>query len=211
MLGRSIIKKAIGFESAKLGLKAICSANTAKAYQSTSTDVDYKHHIDHRFDDSRMITHTKLQKPSEAANEESLESSPSQNIATALSHAYRVDPTRGTRPIYLDVQATTPLDPRVLDKMMNYYTGLYGNPHSNTHSYGWETNTEIEQAREQIANVIGANPKEIIFTSGATESNNLAIKGIAKFYGSSTTGEETILSPPTQSTNVYWRPPVIKG
>lgn len=188
MLGRSIIKKAIGFESAKLGLKAICSANTAKAYQSTSTDVDYKHHIDHRFDDSRMITHTKLQKPSEAANEESLESSPSQNIATALSHAYRVDPTRGTRPIYLDVQATTPLDPRVLDKMMNYYTGLYGNPHSNTHSYGWETNTEIEQAREQIANVIGANPKEIIFTSGATESNNLAIKGIAKFYGSSTTG-----------------------
>lgn len=167
----------------------------SKSFQSSS-EIDYKHHIDHRFDDSRLITHTTLQKPSEDSTESQkefdestadLDATLSHNISTALSRAYRLDPTKGSRPIYLDVQATTPLDPRVLDKMMNYYTGLYGNPHSNTHSYGWETNSEIEVAREQVAKVIGAHPKEIIFTSGATESNNLAIKGVAKFYGSNTT------------------------
>ena len=185
MLGKIIRNRTVALNSAKLNIKGVCTSHISRAYQSTTNDVDFKNHIDHRFDDSRLITHTKLQKPTEAGAEESLEGSPSQTIATALSHAYRIDPTRGTRPIYLDVQATTPLDPRVLDKMMNYYTGLYGNPHSNTHSYGWETNTEIENAREQVADLIGANAKEIIFTSGATESNNLAIKGIAKFYGSS--------------------------
>lgn len=88
----------------------------------------------------------------------------------------------GTRPIYLDMQATTPTDPRVLDVMLQFYTGLYGNPHSSTHSYGWETNDQIEIARKNIANLIKADSKEIIFTSGATESNNLAIKGVPRFY-----------------------------
>ncbi|KAF2087411.1 cysteine desulfurase [Saccharata proteae CBS 121410] len=88
----------------------------------------------------------------------------------------------GTRPIYLDMQATTPTDPRVLDAMLPFYTGLYGNPHSRTHAYGWETEKAVEQAREHIANLIGADPKEIIFTSGATESNNMSIKGVARFF-----------------------------
>ncbi|KAF2643722.1 hypothetical protein P280DRAFT_466463 [Massarina eburnea CBS 473.64] len=88
----------------------------------------------------------------------------------------------GTRPIYLDMQATTPMDPRVLDAMLPYMTGLYGNPHSRTHAYGWEVDTAVEQARENIANLIGADPKEIIFTSGATESNNMSIKGVARFF-----------------------------
>jgi cysteine desulfurase len=88
------------------------------------------------------------------------------------------------RPIYLDAQATTPLDPRVLDKMMPYMTNYYGNPHSRTHYYGWETEKAVEIAREQVANLIGADPKEIIFTSGATESNNIAVKGVGRFYGS---------------------------
>ncbi|ODV94124.1 hypothetical protein PACTADRAFT_51006 [Pachysolen tannophilus NRRL Y-2460] len=100
----------------------------------------------------------------------------------SLKNAERDDNLYGTRPIYLDMQATTPVDPRVLDKMLQFYTGLYGNPHSSTHAYGWETEKEVEKARENIAKVIGADPKEIIFTSGATETNNMCIKGVPRFY-----------------------------
>ena len=91
----------------------------------------------------------------------------------------------GTRPIYLDMQATTPTDPRILDAMLPFMTGLYGNPHSRTHAYGWETEKASEQAREHIASLIGADSKEIIFTSGATESNNMSLKGVARFFGRS--------------------------
>ncbi|KAI8042745.1 cysteine desulfurase, mitochondrial [Drosophila gunungcola] len=87
------------------------------------------------------------------------------------------------RPLYLDAQATTPMDPRVLDAMLPYLTNYYGNPHSRTHAYGWETEQAVEKAREQVATLIGADPKEIIFTSGATESNNISVKGVARFYG----------------------------
>ncbi|KAF3912578.1 Kynureninase [Orbilia brochopaga] len=88
----------------------------------------------------------------------------------------------GSRPIYLDMQATTPTDPRVVDAMMPYMTGQYGNPHSRTHAYGWETDKAVETAREHVAALIGADPKEIVFTSGATESNNMSVKGVARFY-----------------------------
>jgi cysteine desulfurase len=91
----------------------------------------------------------------------------------------------GQRPIYLDMQATTPVDPRVLDAMLPYYTGVFGNPHSRTHAYGWESEHAVEEARGHIAALIGADPKEIIFTSGATESNNMSIKGVARFFGRS--------------------------
>jgi hypothetical protein len=80
------------------------------------------------------------------------------------------------RPMYLDMQSTTPVDPRVLDAMMPYLVEQYGNPHSRTHMYGWEAEDAIEAARADVAKAIGANAKEIIFTSGATESNNMAIK-----------------------------------
>jgi cysteine desulfurase len=90
---------------------------------------------------------------------------------------------QGSRPIYLDMQATTPMDPRVVDAMLPFMTGLYGNPHSRTHAYGWETDSGVEDARQHIANLIGADAKEIIFTSGATESNNMSIKGVARFFG----------------------------
>lgn len=88
------------------------------------------------------------------------------------------------KPLYLDAQATTPLDPRVLDSMMPYLTSFYGNPHSRTHAYGWESEAAMETAREQVAGLIGADPKEIVFTSGATESNNISVKGVARFYKS---------------------------
>ncbi|CAN0495998.1 unnamed protein product, partial [Ectocarpus sp. 12 AP-2014] len=86
------------------------------------------------------------------------------------------------RASYLDMQATTPMDPRALDAMMEYQLERYGNPHSRTHAYGWESEAVVEKARAQVANLIGASPKEIIFTSGATESNNMSIKGVARFY-----------------------------
>lgn len=84
--------------------------------------------------------------------------------------------------IYLDYQATTPCDPRVVEKMMPYFKGQFGNPHSRNHFYGWQAEGATEAARLQVAQAIGAHPKEIVFTSGATEANNLALKGVAHFY-----------------------------
>ncbi len=86
------------------------------------------------------------------------------------------------KPVYLDNQATTPLDPRVLDVMMSYFTEKFGNPHSATHQYGWEGEAALDISRGQVANVIDAKAEEIIFTSGATEANNMAIKGAMQVW-----------------------------
>lgn len=86
------------------------------------------------------------------------------------------------RPIYLDYQATTPCDPRVVKLMLPYFTEEFGNPHSRSHAYGWRAEEVVEAARDQVARLINADSKAVIFTSGATESNNLALKGVAHFY-----------------------------
>ncbi|KAG0226470.1 cysteine desulfurylase [Mortierella sp. GBAus27b] len=115
------------------------------------------------------------------------QSSESQTLITPSAESLgfevkSVKDDKNSRPIYMDMQATSPTDPRVLDAMLPFMTELYGNPHSRTHAYGWETETAVDQARENIAKLVGADAKEIVFTSGATESNNMSIKGVARFY-----------------------------
>lgn len=87
-----------------------------------------------------------------------------------------------TYPIYLDYAATTPIDPRVLEQMMPWLTTQFGNPASSSHAYGWDAEEAVERARAQVAHLVNAQPREIVWTSGATESNNLAIKGAAQAY-----------------------------
>ncbi|MGO4810382.1 IscS subfamily cysteine desulfurase [Cupriavidus sp. 2MCAB6] len=87
------------------------------------------------------------------------------------------------RPIYMDYSATTPVDPRVVDKMVPYLYQHFGNPASRSHSYGWEAEQAVETARAHVAALLNADPREIVWTSGATEGNNLALKGAAHFYG----------------------------
>uniref|UniRef100_A0A0G4HHU5 cysteine desulfurase n=1 Tax=Chromera velia CCMP2878 TaxID=1169474 RepID=A0A0G4HHU5_9ALVE len=108
---------------------------------------------------------------------------------TELPPRYRIpiegeakQPASSDRPAFFDYQSTTPVDPRVLDAMMPMYVDLYGNPHSRSHAFGWEAEEMVEHARKQVADLIGAQAKEIIFTSGATESNNIAIKGVAQYF-----------------------------
>ena len=86
------------------------------------------------------------------------------------------------RPIYIDYQATTPVDTRVMEVMTPFFTEMFGNPHSTSHSYGWEARDAVEAARVQVAGMINADLREVIFTSGATESNNMAIKGVGRFF-----------------------------
>jgi len=85
-------------------------------------------------------------------------------------------------PVYLDYHATTPCDPRVVEVMLPWFTEKFGNPHSLTHAYGREAEQAVEQARAQLADLVGADPREIVFTSGATEANNMAVKGAARFH-----------------------------
>ena len=105
------------------------------------------------------------------------------------------------KPIYLDYNATTPLDSRVLDAMMPYLCEDFGNPSSSSHAYGWEAKAAVDQARQQVASALNAQTKEILWTSGATESNNLVFYGCFTLY--SIQEHPLILSPQTLNTKPF--------
>jgi cysteine desulfurase len=102
-------------------------------------------------------------------------------------------------PVYLDYHATTPVDPRVLEAMTPYFTKIFGNPASRGHVFGWEAEAAVDAAREQVARAMNASPKEIVFTSGATESDNLAILGVARLFGHKESGRQVITAPTEHS------------
>ncbi|OEH79198.1 putative cysteine desulfurase [Cyclospora cayetanensis] len=109
----------------------------------------------------------------------------SRSEAPSAAAQHGLGPRVSARPFYFDYQATTPLDPRVLDAMMAFNVDCFGNPHSGSHAAGWEAKRAVEQAREVVASALGlpaARSREVVFTSGATESNNLAIKGLLRFH-----------------------------
>lgn len=125
-------------------------------------------------------------------------------------------------PIYLDYSATTPCDPRVVERMLPYFTDTFGNAASRSHAFGWTAEAAVEEARSQVAQLIGANPKELIWTSGSTEANNLAIKGTAQMYRqkgnhliTAVTEHKAVLDPmkylETQGYEVTWLPVDAKG
>ena len=103
-------------------------------------------------------------------------------VVNQAEHLYEDQSVKPEEVIYLDYQSTTPVDQRVIDVMLPFLGNQFGNPHSRSHVYGWQASGAVENAREHIAKLINADSREVIFTSGATESNNLAIKGVAEFY-----------------------------
>jgi cysteine desulfurase len=106
-------------------------------------------------------------------------------------------------PVYLDYHATTPVDPRVLEVMTPYFTKVFGNPASRGHVFGWEAEAAVDAAREQVARAMNAQPREIVFTSGATESDNLAILGVARLFGQKETGTaRRVITAPTEHSAV---------
>ena len=118
-------------------------------------------------------------------------------------------------PIYLDYSATTPCDPRVVSRMLPFFTENFGNSASRSHAFGWTAEAAVDEARTQVAQLLGAHPKEILWTSGSTESNNLAIKGVAQMYRpkgnhliSTITEHKAVLDPmkylETQGFEVTW-------
>jgi len=121
-------------------------------------------------------------------------SSSVKNAANYKVKKIRSDEQVPYRPLYFDGAATTPIDPRVNDQMMQYQTSYFGNPHSTSHAYGWQSEAAVEKARESVSTLIGCDSKEIVFTSGATESNNLAIKGAARYYGRNLKGKKHIIT-----------------
>ena len=120
--------------------------------------------------------------------------------------------SKPTRPIYLDYQSTTPVDARVMDRMLPFFTEAFGNPHSTSHAYGWEARDAVEAARAEVAAMINAEPREVVFTSGATESNNMAVKGVGRFFAElSQKAKRHMIIPVTEHKCVLESAKALKG
>mmetsp|Transcript_34456 Transcript_34456/g.45670 ORF Transcript_34456/g.45670 Transcript_34456/m.45670 type:complete len:521 (+) Transcript_34456:41-1603(+) len=173
-----------------------CASTTTAAAPSrsmSSSSGDDKHNTPASFSSDRMKTDARYAATVEVP--ESLLSKPASEEDEQFNIRGKF---REGRAAYLDMSATTPMDPRVMDAMAPHMIGSYGNPHSRTHQYGWDSERASEHARAQVASLIGASPKEIIFTSGATESNNLSIKGAAHFYGKSKKNKRHVITTQTE-------------
>lgn len=150
--------------------------SVVSSWRSFATDNSDEQQSRSSFTVEKMISDKRYQSTADIPASLTEKASPADS-AYSIRGDFRVG-----RAAYLDMASTTPMDPRVLDAMAPFMIGSYGNPHSRTHQFGWEAEKVVETARSQVASLIGADAKEIIFTSGATESNNLSIKGAAHFY-----------------------------
>lgn len=179
------------FSSSRSLYRSSSSPPHSFSWRGVSSSSFFSHEGDGLISSPASTPHSKMEKDSRYQPVNAIPKSLLENTDEVHSPGFSIKgEARQGRPAYLDFQATTPLDPRALDAMLPFMMGKYGNPHSRTHAYGWETEAAIEEAREELAKLIGASAKEIIFTSGATESNNMSIKGIARFYGKSIDGKK---------------------
>jgi len=171
--------------------KTIAARNTRSNLLSTLREEDEGNNSRSSFTEEKMKVDKRYQVTTDVP--ESLLNTPQENTKFNIRNEFLEG-----RASYLDMSSTTPMDPRVLDAMLPYCIGSFGNPHSRTHAYGWEAEKAVEKAREDIASLIGASPKEIIFTSGATESNNLSVKGVAHFYSKSNPEKKHVITTQTE-------------
>ena len=178
------------FASRRAAAAAVSSSSSTRLMSSSSKDGGETSHASVSYD--KMATDARYASTTDMPTDRLLSK---ENVTEEFSIRGQF---REGRAAYLDMSATTPLDPRVFDAMAPYMIGSFGNPHSRTHSYGWEAEKVVETARAQVAGLIGASPKEVVFTSGATESNNMSIKGVARFYGKSKKNKKHVITTQTE-------------